>query len=220
MKISMLLFDGFTALDFVGGYEVLRGIPGASIEFAAHERGLVAADTRMLGLVAYRSFDEIESTDVLYVGGGPGVSAALKDEAVLGCIRRLDQRSQWTVGVCNGVELLAAAGVLEGKTVTTNYAKREDVRKYGVAVEPLRYLRDGKVVTGAGVSASIDLGLFLAGLIGGEDLSKMIQLGVEYYPAPPFGSTGADDAPEPFRNAVRQFESLSHALLESVKPPF
>src|SRR5690606_24598570 len=75
MRVSFVLFDGFTALDAIGAYEVLSRIPGLEVEFAAIDRGIVAADTRRLGLLAYRTLNEIRSTDVLIVPGGPGVRA-------------------------------------------------------------------------------------------------------------------------------------------------
>ena len=72
MRLSILLFDGFTTLDAIGGYEVLGRIPGMEVEFVAGSRGILAADTRSLGLLAFRGFDEVTRTDILYVPGGPG----------------------------------------------------------------------------------------------------------------------------------------------------
>jgi putative intracellular protease/amidase len=185
MRLTILLFDGFTALDVVGGYEVLANVPGIEVEFAAAEAGVIATDTRRLGMLAYRKLDEITSTDILYVPGGPGVSAGLTDQALLDWITRLHAGATWTVGICNGVALLAAAGVLNGRTATTNWGWRDRVASYGVDVVHERFHQDGSVITGAGVSASIDAGLFLAGLIGGEDLARLVQFGIEYFPQPP-----------------------------------
>ena len=111
MRLSILIFDGFTTLDAIGGYEVLARIPGMEVEFVAAQRGIVAADTRRLGLVAFREFSEVTATDILYVPGGPGGFVLEKDEVFLDTLRRLDKTSTWTVGICNGVGLLAAAGV-------------------------------------------------------------------------------------------------------------
>ena len=77
MKLSILIFDGLTTLDAIGGYEVLARLPGVETEFVAAERGIVAADTRRLGLVAFRAFSEVKSTDILYVPGGPGAFAPI-----------------------------------------------------------------------------------------------------------------------------------------------
>jgi putative intracellular protease/amidase len=220
MRLSILLFDGFTALDVVGGYEVLVHVPGLEVEFAAERPGLVAADSRRLGLAAYRTFDGLESTDILYVPGGPGVEAALQSRPLLDCIRRLHQTSTWTVSVCNGALLLGGAGLLRGREATTNYFDRERVASFGAIVRPNRFHQDGKLITGAGVSASIDTGLFLASLLGGPDLARTIQLGIEYYPQPPLGNGTADEQPEALKDIIRRVESTSAQRLASLSTPF
>lgn len=208
MQLTVVLFDGFTALDVVGGYEVLANVPDFEVEFVAADRGVIAADTRRLGLVAYRGIDEIASTDILYVPGGPGVSAGLSDQRLLGWVARMHATTTWTVGICNGVALLAAAGILDGVTVTTNWGWRDRVASYGVGVVPERFHRDGRIVTGAGVSASIDAGLFLAGMIAGEDMARLVQLGIEYFPAPPaFARAVVDDVPDGEKELLLAFES-------------
>ena len=220
MRLTILLFDGFTALDVVGGYEVLANVPGMEVEFAAAAHGVVATDTGRLGMLAYRSFDQLATTDILYVPGGPGVTAALDNGPLLDCIRRLDEASQWTVSVCNGAELLGAAGLLAGKHVTTNWFARDKVAAYGAFIEPARFHRDGKLITGAGVSASIDTGLFLAALLAGETTARLIQFGIEYYPATPFGTRSADDEPEAAKAVIRRIEQSALQRLAARDIPF
>ncbi|UUZ50152.1 DJ-1/PfpI family protein [Massilia sp. B-10] len=165
MRLSILLFDGFTALDVVGGYEVLANVPGMTLDFVAAAPGPVASDSGALGLMASLSYAGLAATDILYVPGGPGVEAALRDEALIDCIRRVGAASAWTVGICNGVVLLGAAGMLAGQRVTTNYFARDQVRAFGAAVLPERHVRDGlELLTGAGVSSSIDTALWLASM--------------------------------------------------------
>jgi putative intracellular protease/amidase len=185
MRLSIILFDGFTTLDVVGGYEVLARLPGMEVEFVAAKRGVVAADTRRLGLAAYRTFDEVPDTDILYVPGGPGARLLEQDRSFHDYLRTLDASSQWTVGICNGCTLLAAAGILAGKA-TTNWFDRDKLRQYNIEFVAERYHREGKYITGAGVSASIDTGLFLANILAGPTAAKAIQLGIEYFPMPPF----------------------------------
>jgi putative intracellular protease/amidase len=208
MRLSIVLYDGFTALDVVGGYEVLANVPGVEVEFVAKERGVVATDTRRLGMVAYRSLDEITSCDILYLPGGPGVVPALDDPAFLDRLRSLHATATWTFGVCNGVALLAAAGILvPGQRATTNWGWRDRVASYGVEVVTERYHRDGSVVTAAGVSASIDGALFLTSLIAGEEVARLIQLGIEYFPAPPpFLDRSVDGVPQQRKDIVLAFE--------------
>ncbi len=220
MRLSILLIDGYTALDIVGGYEVLANVPGMEVEFIAHETGMVVADTRRLAMLAWRSFDDVRSTDILYVPGGPGVTRALTDQAVLDTIGRLHASSSWTLGICNGVELLGAAGVIDGKEVTTNWACREHLGAYGARVNTKRFHRDGKLITSAGVSAAIDASLFLAAQLGGEALARTLQLGIEYYPEPPFGNGSPDTAPPEAQALVRAFEQAGPARIAALKAPF
>jgi putative intracellular protease/amidase len=220
MRLSILIFDGMTTLDAVGGYEVLSRIPGMEVEFVARRRGIVAADTRCLGLLAFRDFEQVQSTDILYVPGGPGGRPLEHDEDFLAYLRKLDRTSTWIVGICNGAGLLAAAGLLNGKKATTNWFDRDRITGYGVEFVAERYHREGKYVTGAGVSASIDTGLFLAQLIAGDLVAKAIQLGIEYYPAPPYPEKSPAEVPEAIQQIVRTFEATGGEALMRMPPVF
>ena len=219
MRLGIFLFDGLTLLDAIGGYEVLARLPGMETVFFAEEEGLIAADTRTLGLTATASLDNIGSLDILYIPGGPGVDRVLNKPHVLDALRRLDEVTIWTVGICNGVGILAAAGMLDGQSATTNYFYRDDLAKYGVGVVPERYHRSGKYVTGAGVSASIDTGLYLTGEIGGEMAGKTLQLGIEYYPSPPYKETTPEKAPDGSKALVKAVEGMS-AKIVAQEPGF
>jgi putative intracellular protease/amidase len=220
MRLSILLYDGFTTLDAIGGYEVLSRIPGMEVEFVAASRGVIAADTRRLGLVAFREFAEVTSTDILYVPGGPGGVPLEQDEGFLRYLRALDETSAWTVGICNGAALLAAAGLLTGKKAACNWFYQHRLADFGVEFVPDRYHRAGKYVTSAGVSASIDAALFLAELIAGETIAKAIQLGIEYYPDPPFPERSPQQVPADIQDLVRQFEEVGGPALLRLEPPF
>lgn len=220
MRLSILLFDGFTALDVVGGYEVLANVPGMTLDFVAAAPGPVASDSGALGLMASLSYAELAATDILYVPGGPGVEAALRDEALIDCIRRAGAASTWTVGICNGVVLLGAAGMLAGRRVTTNYFARDQVRAFGAEVLPERHVRDGRLLTGAGVSSSIDTALWLAGELGGETMARAIQLGIEYFPAPPFGNGTPDAQPQALKDLVARAEQTGAQRLAARRIPF
>ena len=220
MRLSLVIYDGFTPLDAIGGYEVLSRIPGMEVEFVAERRGIVAADTRGLGLLGFRDFGEVTSTDVLYVPGGPGGVAREHDERFLDYLRALDRTSTWTLGVCNGVAILAAAGLLKGMKAATNWFYQHRLADFGVEFTPARYHHEGKYVTSAGVSASIDAGLYLAKLIAGDTVAKAIQLGIEYYPAPPFSERSPEEEPEEIQAIVRAFEESGGEELLRLQPPF
>lgn len=220
MRMSILLFDGFTALDIVGGYESLSRIPGMQVEFVAKEQGIVKADTRMLGLLAFKTLKDAQGADILYVPGGPGGNIAQRDPEILEFIRQTHETSTWTFGVCNGVEMLATAGILQGVEVTTNFFARDRVAALGAKVLRKRYHCDGKVVSGAGVSASADAGLFLTSLIVGEKIAENIQIGIEYYPYPPFGPKTVDEASDRAKAAIMRFEEKSEAHLAALPHAF
>jgi putative intracellular protease/amidase len=220
MRLSILLFDGFTALDVVGGYDVLANLPGMEVEFVAAACGAVAADTGWLGLLACKTFDQLVATDILYVPGGPGVEAALADTGLIDCVRRVAATSAWLVSICSGAEILGAAGLLKGKQVTTNRYARERVAAYGATVSQERYVRDGQLITGAGVSSSIDTGLLLAGLLAGQEVAQTIQLGIEYYPRPPFGNGTPDRQPAARQAVIAAFERGAPQRLAARRIPF
>lgn len=220
MKLTIVIFDGFTSIDAMGGYEVLSRIPGMETEWVAPKAGVIVADTRALGVLAWRALADVERTDILYVPGGPGGARLETDEEFLGHLRRLDATSTWTFGVCNGGATLAAAGLLKGRKATTNWFYQHRLAEFGAEFVPARYHRDGKYVTGAGVSASLDAALFLAREIGGEMLAKTLQLGVEYYPDPPFPERTPVEAPQEAQDLVRAFESTAGAALLAQPPVF
>src|SRR5437016_12835691 len=102
MRLSILIYDGLTTLDAIGGYEILARLPGMETEFVASRRRIIAADTRCLGLVAFREFSEVTATDILYVPGGPGGFASATDRIFLDTTRRLGKTSTSNVGMCAG----------------------------------------------------------------------------------------------------------------------
>ena len=195
MKTSILIFDGITALDAVGPYEVLSRPPGWEVEFVAKARGEVRANSGALGLSADRSLDEIERTDVLLVPGGKGNRPLLEDEEVLGWVRRLDQQSTWTTSVCTGSLVLGAAGLLQGRRATGHWLHLEKLRDYGAEPVRERWVEDGKLLTAAGVSAGIDMALHLVAREAGPEMAQAIQLGIEYDPQPPFDAGSPEKAP-------------------------
>jgi transcriptional regulator GlxA family with amidase domain len=196
MQIAFLLFDRLTALDAVGPYEVLRGIPKAGVTFVAAEPGPKPTDHGALALVADHALHAVPNPDVVVVPGGPGELDARKDERVLDWLRTAHEASQWTTSVCTGSLILGAAGILEGKRATSHWTALESLRDFGA--EPVadeRVVFDGKVVTAAGVSSGIDMALTLAARLAGEDVAKGIQLAIEYDPQPPYDAGHTSKAP-------------------------
>jgi putative intracellular protease/amidase len=188
MKIAVLIFDGLTALDAIGPYEVLHRLPGADLFFVAPEAGFITTDEGKLSLRAEHAIADVDNADVLVVPGGKGTRQLESDARVLDWIRRMDANSSWTTSVCTGSLLLGAAGLLRGIEATSHWALLERLKIHGAIPVSERVVRRGKIITAAGVSAGIDMALVLAAELAGETVAKAIQLGIEYDPEPPFDS--------------------------------
>ncbi len=195
-RIGILLYDRFSLLDPTGPAEVLSRLPGATVTMIGERRGPVRTDTGDVSVLADRAVDEVHRLDVLLVPGGSerGTVAAMENPVLLDFIRRIDRHTRWTTSVCTGALVLGAAGLLRDRA-TTYWASAAYLEEtFGVTYVPERYVVSGKVITSAGVSAGIDLALFLAAELSDETTARAIQLAVEYDPQPPFDSGNAADA--------------------------
>jgi len=206
MKIVFLVFDGITALDAIGPYEVLARLPGAEVVFAGLQKGEVRTDNKVLGLTADVGIDDVTSCDLLVVPGGYGTRRLEKDERLLNWIRAIDRDTKITASVCTGALLLSAAGLLRGVRANTHWALRERLSEHGAIPAAQRVVRDGKYATAAGVSAGIDLALELALELFGHDVAAAIQLGIEYDPDPPFDTGSPEKAPPELIELIRSQE--------------
>jgi transcriptional regulator GlxA family with amidase domain len=202
VKTSILIFDGITALDAVGPYEVLRSVPGWEVEFVAKASGEVRTDSGALGLSADRALADASDPDIVLVPGGAGNRPLLSDEEVLSWLRAVDRKTRWTTSVCTGSLVLGAAGLLEGKRATGHWLYLEPLRSYGADPVGGRFVEDGKVVTAAGVSAGIDMALHLVGREAGPEVAQAVQLAIEYDPQPPFDAGSPAKAPAAIVEAV------------------
>ena len=203
MRIAILIYDGFTALDAIGPYEVLRSVPDWEVEFVAKTRGEVRTDSGAVGLSADRGMAEATSAGIVLVPGGPGNRELLEDRDLLAWLREIDRTTTWTTSVCTGSLLLGAAGLLERRRATGHWLHLEQLREYGADPVGGRYVEDGKVITAAGVSAGIDMALYLVGREAGPEVAQAIQLGIEYDPDPPFDAGSPEKAPAEIVERVR-----------------
>jgi len=188
MDIAIPIFDGITALDAIGPYEVLSRLDGARVHFLATEPGPKRTENGMLALTADGTLGDVPKPEVIVVPGGFGTRAVMKDERVLAWVRTAHQSSQWTTSVCTGALVLAAAGVLDGLEATTHWLLLDKLGEFGATPVNRRVVEQGKVITAAGVSSGIDMALTLAARIAGEADARAIQLAIEYDPEPPFDS--------------------------------
>jgi putative intracellular protease/amidase len=188
MKIAIALYDRFTALDAIGPYETLSRLPGAEVVFVGCEQRVFRTDIGALAIVAGASFADVERADVLVVPGGPGTREMMTDQPLIDWVRKIHASTQWTTSVCTGSLVLGAAGILKNVDATTHWACMSELASTGAKPTDERVVIRGKIVTAAGVSAGIDMGLTLAAAEAGDDFAKAIQLGIEYDPQPPFDS--------------------------------
>jgi len=188
LQIAILLYQGVTALDAVGGpWEVLSRLPNVEIRFVGKEVGPVTVEGGALLLAATHTIDETPSPDVILVPGGATTPGQMVDDKVLDWLRKVNKTTVWTASVCTGALILGAAGILKGLPATTHWYKLGVLKIMGAKPRPdERVVHAGKVVTAAGVSAGIDLALWLAGEIAGREEAEAIQLTIEYDPHPPF----------------------------------
>jgi transcriptional regulator GlxA family with amidase domain len=203
MQIAILLFDEITALDAVGPYEVLSRIPGATVSWVASVPGPKKAKGG-LSLVADHRLDEVIDPQIVLVPGGSGVNAVMKDPAVIQWVRTVHRTSLFTAAVCTGALILGAAGLLNGLKATTHWNYRERLAEFGAAAVSERVVRQGKIVTAAGVSAGIDMALRLVQWMAGDKAAQAIQLGIEYDPSPPFDAGSPQKAPPEVMEMVKR----------------
>jgi transcriptional regulator GlxA family with amidase domain len=193
MKIGVLVFDDAEELDFVGPWEVFkmaREGKSGEIELLLVAEGKGPVRCRGgLRVLADVTTAECAALDVLLIPGGQGTRREVKNEVLLAWIANIARTAKWMTSVCTGALLLTAAGPAKGKRVTTHWGFVKALRERGEAAEVLdnfRYVRDGNVVTAAGVSAGIDMALWLVGEWYGPAFARGVQRQMEYDPAPPY----------------------------------
>jgi cyclohexyl-isocyanide hydratase len=197
----MVLFDGLTQLDLTGPYEVLARMPGTRVHLVAATHEPVRSEWGMV-IVPDSTFDAAPPLDVVCVPGGWGVNARLADDTLLAFLRARSERARYVTSVCSGALLLGAAGLLRGYRATTHWLSLDLLPLFGAQAVASRVVHDRNRMTGAGVTAGIELGLSLAAELFGAPAAQRIQLAIEYDPAPPFDSGSPRTAPAGVRAAV------------------
>ena len=195
MEIAIFLFDGITALDAVGPFEVLSRIPGARVRLVAKEPGPKRTGNNLLSLQADASIREAPHPDIIVVPGGPGAESLAKEEDVLAWLSDGHRTSRWTTSVCTGSLVLGAAGILRGVRATSHWLALNALAAWGAVPVAERVVVDGRIMTAAGVSAGIDMALLLTAKVSGDREAQAIQLAIEYDPKPPFAAGSPSTAP-------------------------
>jgi transcriptional regulator GlxA family with amidase domain len=201
-RIVFVLYPRLTQLDFTGPYEVLARMPGAEAIIASKDGGTLVSEMG-LTFTGLRALADIEACDMIVAPGGPGQTDAMVDPAFMAEVKRLGEGARYITSVCTGSLILGAAGLLKGKRAGCHWAYRELLANFGAIPDPARVVEDGNAFSGGGVTAGIDIALTIVARLAGDDVAKMIQLALEYAPAPPFNSGRPEVAEEKTVAAVR-----------------
>ncbi len=189
--IGILLFDGVEELDFAGPWEVFaslaRNVDDLRVVTVAEEMRTIRC-AKGLRVEPDTAFADAPALDVVLVPGGQGTRHEVANPVLIEWLRKTAERCTWVTSVCTGALLLHEAGPARGRRVTTHFAYVEPLRARGdiTVLERVRYVRDGTLVTSAGVSAGIDMALWLTGQLYSPDVARRVQRYIEYDPAPPY----------------------------------
>ena len=205
LQVAILLYNGMTALDAIGPYEVLQTPTlNTDVRFVASKKGVKQTDFGKLRLTADYSLDEMLCPDILVVPGTAYPKAIMGDPQVIEWIAQVHKTTKWTTSVCTGALGLATAGVLKGLKATTHWLAHEVLKEFGATPTKARVVRDGKVFTAAGVSSGIDMALTLVAEEFGAEAAQLTQLLIEYDPQPPFDAGSPDKAPSAIVHEARE----------------
>ncbi|MBD2576351.1 DJ-1/PfpI family protein [Oscillatoria sp. FACHB-1406] len=203
--IGLVFYPGMTSLDIVGPQQVFSALPGVQIHRIWKTLDPIKTDDGMI-VLPDTTFENCPSLDVVCIGGGLKQQAIVDDPEVLEFFQKQGKTAKFITSVCGGSEFLAKAGLLEGYRAATHWAMRQQLMSHlGVEVGTERVVVDRNRITGGGVTAGIDFGLTIASILYGEDTAKIIQLLLEYNPAPPFDAGSPEKAGSELVNKAMLF---------------
>jgi transcriptional regulator GlxA family with amidase domain len=194
LSIGIVLFDGAEELDWAGPWEVLsywsKTHPEDNVEVftVARDNSRPIECAKGLRVLADHSWDSAPEIDVLVYPGGRGTRADLGDDEVRAWLRSIHESARLTTSVCTGALVLADAGLLKGRAATTYWSDFDELLGVDGSIEPRpqdRFVDEGDVITAAGVSAGIDMALYLIVRLHSEDRAREIKRGIQYEPEPP-----------------------------------
>ncbi|MFI0452497.1 DJ-1/PfpI family protein [Actinomadura sp. 6N118] len=189
---GLLVFDGAEELDFVGPWEVITA--SSMLRENADTAVLIAEGSgpvqcaKGLRVLPDHTLDDHPPLDVLLIPGGQGTRREVDNPALIGWIEKVAAQAEWVTSVCTGSLLLHEAGPARNRRVATHHGFEDTLEARGeiTVVRDARYVVDGNVVTSQGVSAGIDMALWLIGKIHGRDHSRAVRRYIQYEPAPPY----------------------------------
>jgi len=183
----MVIFPNLTQLDLTGPYEVFGRLPDTKVLLIAESLEPVKSDNGLL-LIPDATFETAPPADVLFVPGGRGIFDAMQSKTLISFLQTQAKNAKYITSVCTGSLVLAAAGLLDGYKATTHWLSLDLLKLLNVDVVEERVVIDRNRITGGGVTAGIDFGLYVASKLFSDDIAKEVQLMMEYNPAPPFNA--------------------------------
>ncbi|MEO1405831.1 MAG: DJ-1/PfpI family protein [Pseudomonadota bacterium] len=198
-QVGMLVYPGMTMLDMVGPQYFFASMMGATVHLVTKDKTLapIMGDTGFAIIPTTSMAECPKDLDVLFAPGGTaGTLGAMADEETLDFMADRGSRARYVTSVCTGSLILGQAGLLEGKKATSHWATRELLDEFGAIPTNQRVVKDGNVVTGAGVSAGLDFALMLLAELRSEPYAKAIQFQAEYAPDPHLNA-GSEDTIDP-----------------------
>ena len=187
MIIGMVVFPNLTQLDLTGPYEVFGRLLTTKVLLIAESLQPIKSDNGLL-LTPDTSFDSSPQVDILFVPGGRGIFEAMQNQKLISFLQLQAVNAKYITSVCTGSLVLAAAGLLNGYKATTHWLSLHLLKLFDIEVIEERVVIDRNRITGGGVTAGIDFGLFVVAKLFGEGAAKETQLMLEYNPAPPFNA--------------------------------
>jgi len=219
-QIAFVLYPGLTPLDLVGPLQVLSTLSRFAPEFktvVVGERIEPMLADNGLKLLPNKTFDEVPHPYAVIVPGGSAPTLrAMSNETIRNYLRTAAQTAEFIGSVCTGALILASVGLLKGHPATTHWAYYKILESFGSPYQRKRWVENGKIVNSAGVSAGIDMALFLASRITDDETARRVQLAVQYDPQPPLGRIDWNKL-SPMLRTMRGFWGLAAPFI-TVKP--
>ena len=184
VTIGIVIFPNVEELDFVAPFEVLTYIN----KLVPHSTKVILVAPTLEPVQAFNglrilpdaSFDDCPSLDILLFPGGQGRKQWMKEPSMHQFIQVHQKETTYLASVCTGAFFLAEAGLLLGKEATTYHTAFDELAAYGVNVVSSKVVRDGKVITAAGVSSGLELGFYLLRELFGVALAQEVAERIEY----------------------------------------
>lgn len=182
-KVVILAYPGMTMLDAIGPNEVLANSPYFDVTWVTSDSVGIQNDHNSFLVTQMTHFQKVNHADILLIPGGPGDKAMMHNPVILEWIKQIDSESLHTTSVCTGSLVLAATGLLDGHKACSHWACLSELASLGAHPVRKRFVRSGKYITASGVSAGIDMALFLVEQLIGRQHAKQLRFGIEYFPS-------------------------------------